>query len=302
MELLGSIRDGDASTVTVSFTLNLLGVNGYLYSSYGIDYQSLAIFCLVWGMAGAFISLALSRIIAKFAMGVQLIDPHTRDPGLQDIVQMVYRLAGSAGLSKMPQIGIYDSPDLNAFATGPTKSRALVALSSGILSGMSRSELEGVIGHELSHVANGDMVTLTLIQGVVNAFVMFLSRILAFFAAQALRGESEREERGGSWMQFVFTFIFEIFFSVLGSMVVAWFSRWREFRADAGGARLAGREKMIAALQALKRVYEQPGNTPEVSPAFQALQISSSKRGFFNLLASHPSLEERIERLSNFRA
>ena len=283
--------------VTVSFTLSLLGVNRYLYSSYGIDYRSLAIFCLVWWMVGSFISLGLSRVMAKMMMGVELIDPKTRDPDLQDLLQMVYLLSKAAGLPKMPEVGIYDSLDLNAFATGPTKSRSLVAVSSGLLSGMNRTEIEGVIGHELSHVANGDMVTLTLIQGIVNAFVMFLSRVLAYFAAQALRGENEREERGGNWMQFVFTFVFEIFFSILGSMVVAWFSRYREFRADAGSARIAGREKMIAALQALKRVYDVPMNAPEVSAAFQAMQISSHKKGLLNLFASHPSLDERIERL-----
>ena len=283
--------------VTVSFTLNLLGVNRYIYSAYGIDYQSLAIFCLVWGMVGAFISLFLSRVMAKMMMGVVLVDPKTRDPELQELLQTVYRLAKAAGLSKMPEVGIYDSPDVNAFATGPSKSRALVAVSTGLMSRMNTSELEGVLGHELTHVANGDMVTLTLIQGIVNAFVMFLSRVLAFFAAQALRGD-EREDRGGSrWIQYLFTFVFEIVFSILGSMVVAWFSRYREYRADQGGARLAGHEKMIAALQSLKRVYELPMDAPETPRAFQSLQISSRKTGWMNLFASHPPLDARIEKL-----
>lgn len=283
--------------ITVSLTLSLLGVNQHLYSSYGINYQSLAVFCLVWGMGGAFISLALSRIMAKMMMGIQLIDPQTRDPELQQLVQTVYHLAHSAGLSTMPEVGIYDSPDLNAFATGPSKSRALVAVSSGLMGQMSASEVEGVLGHEITHVANGDMVTMTLIQGIINAFVMFLSRILAFVITQAMRGNSEREERGPSWIQFILIPIFEIFFSILGSIVVAWFSRWREFRADAGGARLAGREKMIAALQALKRVYELPEETPQAPPAFQSLQINNRKGSFIAFFASHPPLDERIERL-----
>jgi heat shock protein HtpX len=282
--------------LTVSFTLNLLGVNRYLYSSYGIDYQSLAIFCLVWGMAGSIISLLLSRFMAKKMMGVEVIDPNTRDPELQDLLQMVQALSRSANLP-MPEVGIYDSPDVNAFATGPSKSRALVAVSTGLLSRMNRSEIEGVLGHEMTHIANGDMVTMTLIQGVINAFVMFLSRVLAFFISQALRGD-DREERGSSspMIQYLLTFVLEIVFSILGSIVVAWFSRLREFRADAGSAQIAGREKMISALQALKRVYDLPAEPAGTPPAFQALQISS-RSGMMNLFASHPALDERIERL-----
>ena len=285
--------------LTVSFTLSLLGVNRYLYSSYGIDYRGLAIFCLVWGMAGSFVSLALSRFMAKQMMGVQVIEPTTRDPELQDLLQIVYTLSKSAGLPKLPEVGIYDSPDINAFATGPTKSRALVAVSTGLLSRMNRSEIEGVLGHEITHVANGDMVTLTLIQGIVNAFAMFLARVLAFFIAQALSGNDREERRGPSWVQFILVPIFEILFLILGSIVVAWFSRYREFRADAGGARLAGRDKMIAALQKLQQIYEIPiPEGAEAPPAMQALQISSRKKGGFGtLFASHPPLEERIATL-----
>ncbi len=283
--------------VTVSFTLSLLGVNRYFYSAYGIDYQSLAIFCFVWGMTGAFVSLALSRFMAKMMMGVQVIDPNTRDPELQQLVQTVHNLARSAGLPAMPEVGIYDSPEPNAFATGPTKSRALVAVSTGLLSSMNNAEVEGVLGHEITHVANGDMVTMTLIQGVINAFVMFLSRILAFLITQAMRGDNNREERGPSWVQFILIPIFEIFFSILGSIVVARFSRWREFRADAGGARLAGREKMIGALQALQRIAGRVEDAPQSPPAYQALQISGRKSGMLALFASHPPLEDRIARL-----
>jgi len=286
--------------VTISITLSLLGVNHYL-TQYGIDYQQLAVFCLVWGMGGSFISLALSRFMAKSMMGVQLVDPHTRDPELQQLVQTVYQLSRSAGLPAMPEVGVYDSPDLNAFATGPSRSRALVAVSSGLLGRMNREEIEGVLGHEIAHVANGDMITLTLIQGVINAFVMFLARVAAFAVSQALRG-NDREERSNSspMIQYVMVFVFEIFFSILGSMVVAWFSRMREFRADAGGAKFAGRDKMVSALRALQRAYESPMNDdlPPAPQAMRAFQISSSKKGnLLKFFSTHPPLEERINAL-----
>lgn len=284
--------------VTLSLILNLLGVRPYL-TSYGIDYQSLMAFCLVYGMGGAFISLLMSKMMAKWMMGVQIVDPNTHDRELGQLVQTVHRLARDAGLGTMPEVGIYDSPELNAFATGPTKSRSLVAVSTGLLSRMTHEEAEGVLGHEIAHIANGDMVTMTLVQGVVNAFVMFLSRAIAFAIAQALRGrDSERESEGGGINHFVYMgvqMVLEIFFMILASMVVAYFSRWREYRADAGGARLAGRQKMIAALQALQRVYEQVD--PEPNPSMATLKISSKPSGIMRFFSSHPPLEERIERL-----
>src|ERR1700691_4700582 len=163
----------------ITFVLDLLNVKPFL-SSYGIDMESLLIFCLVWGMGGAFLSLALSRIMAKWLMGVRVIDPNTRDPALSKLVATVYALAKDAHLPEMPEVGIYESPEVNAFATGPSKRRALVAVSSGLLHRMQQGELEGVLAHEITHVANGDMVTMTLIQGIVNAFVMFLARVLAY--------------------------------------------------------------------------------------------------------------------------
>lgn len=282
--------------VSISLILSVLGVKPYL-TAYGIDYTSLAAFCLIWGMTGSLISLALSRVMAKFMMGVQVIDPNTRDPGLQELVQTVHQLARSAGLPAMPEVGIYDSQELNAFATGPTKSRALVAVSTGLLERMSRDEIEGVLGHEIAHVANGDMVTMTLIQGIVNAFVMFLSRVLAFAIAQALRGD--REERGRSMSPMLYgviQFVLEIVLMFLGMMVVAFFSRWREFRADKGGARLAGRQSMINALEKLRRTYELVD--PSAQPAVQALKISG-RGGFMRLFSTHPPLEERIARLQS---
>jgi heat shock protein HtpX len=282
--------------ITISFILNLLGVRPYL-NAYGLDYQALAIFCLVWGMGGSFISLALSRVMAKWMMGVKVIDPQTHDATLQDLVQTVHNLAKSAGLPKMPEVGIYESPEVNAFATGPTKSRALVAVSSGLLQRMGRAEVEGVLSHEIAHVANGDMVTMTLVQGIVNAFVMFLSRVLAFAISQAMRSERDRDSGPNYMVMHMITFVLEMVFMVLGSIVVAWFSRYREFRADAGGARLAGRDKMVSALQALRRTYELAD--VEAKPAVQSLKISSHAGGFLRLFSTHPPLEERIARLQS---
>src|ERR1051326_5088260 len=236
--------------VTITLVLGLLRVGNY-FPHGGLG--SLAIFCLVWGFAGSFVSLALSRLMAKWMMGVQIIPPETMDPTLQRLVETVHGLARAAGLPKLPEVGVYESDEVNAFATGPTRSRALVAVSSGLLHRMGTREVEGVLGHEVTHIANGDMVTMTLIQGVINAFVLFLSRVLAFAISQALRSRDDRSSGGGA-LQWLLVMVFQIVFSILGSLVVFWFSRWREFRADAGGARLAGRENMIGALKALQQI------------------------------------------------
>jgi len=280
---------------SVEILLHIFNVQPYL-SAQGLDYNSLLWFCLIWGMAGSLISLSLSRIMAKWMMGVQVIDPNTRDENLQSVLQTVYTLAKGAHLSTMPEVGIYDSPELNAFATGPSKKRALVAVSTGLLNRMNQEQIEGVLGHEITHIANGDMVTMTLIQGVVNAFVMFLSRVLAFAIAQALRGDRDDRDRGMSYgMQFAVQMVLEIVFMILGSMVVAAFSRWREFRADQGGARLAGRENMISALEALQRTYDSVDTGAQ--PAVQALKISSRPRGALRFFSTHPPLDVRIARL-----
>jgi heat shock protein HtpX len=282
--------------VTISIILNILGIQPYLTNN-NIDYSSLMAFCLVWGMGGAFISLALSRIMAKMMMGVKVIDPSVRDPQLQQLVQRVHQLARGAGLSTMPEVGVYESSDINAFATGPTKSRSLVAVSTGLLSRMDRNEADGVLGHEVSHIANGDMVTMTLIQGVVNAFAMFLARAVAYLIAQAVGGRSNDSEGEGlsRVAYFGIQIVLEIVFMILGSLVVAWFSRWREFRADKGGATLAGREKMIAALEALQRNYGMVD--PKAQPSVQTMKISSKGSGIFRFFSTHPPLEERIARL-----
>jgi heat shock protein HtpX len=286
--------------ITISVLLRVLGVGPYI-NAYGISYGDLAAFCLVWGMGGSLISLALSRMMAKWMMGVHVIDPATRDSNLQQLLQTVYQLARAAHLPAMPEVGIYDSPEVNAFATGPTRSRALVAVSTGLLSRMRENELEGVLGHEISHVANGDMVTMTLLQGIVNAFAMFLSRAIAFALSQAMRGNRDDRDRGvyPSGFSFVIQMALEIIFMLLGSIVIAWFSRYREYRADAGGARLAGRENMIQALESLRRTYESVDMSAQ--PAVQTLKISSRPSGLLALFSSHPPLEDRIARLQGVR-
>ena len=280
---------------TITVILGLLGAGSY-FPEGGL--AGLAVFCLVWGFGGAFISLALSRLMAKWMMGVQVIPPNTTDPGLRELVDTVHELARRAGLPALPEVGVYDSPDVNAFATGPTKSRALVAVSTGLLRTMRSHEVAGVLGHEVAHIANGDMVTMTLIQGIINAFVLFLSRVLAFVISQALRS---RDDRGSGWLQYLLVMVFQIVFSILGSVVVCWFSRMREFRADAGGARLAGRESMVEALRGLQRLYNPQLATEETqrSQAFQSLKISGSSSGMMALFATHPPIEQRIGRLQS---
>lgn len=275
--------------VTITTVMSVLGVGNYL-NAQGINYEMLAVFCLIWGFGGAFISLAISRIMAKWMMGVKIVDPQTTDPELKWLVGQVHELARAAQITKMPQVGIYEGEDANAFATGPTRNRALVAVSTGLLRGMTREQVRGVLGHEVAHIANGDMVTMTLVQGVVNAFVMFFARVAAFALSQNV------EEERRAMVRFAATFVLEIVFSFLGMFVVAYVSRKREFRADAGGAKLAGRMNMIGGLQALQAMYYPHA---EESPSIATLKISPAKRagGFMALLSTHPPIEERIRRL-----
>ncbi|MDQ8039728.1 MAG: protease HtpX [Rickettsiella sp.] len=281
---------------TISIVTNLLGLHSYL-TAHGINYQSLAIFCAFWGTAGAFISLLMSKFIAKKSMGVEVIDPNTTlTPEKQNILDIVHGLARKAGLTTMPEVGIYQSPELNAFATGPTKNSSLVAVSSGLLQKMNHEEIEGVLGHEISHVTNGDMVTMTLLQGVINAFALFLSRIIAYVISMGAAGRSDSQESiaGPGPMFFMLTMVFDILFTLLGSILVATFSRYREYRADKGGANLAGRNNMISALQALQRNL-QPEDTR--APSLATLKIAHKSTGFRALFSSHPPLELRIARL-----
>lgn len=285
--------------LTISLVLNLLGVKPFLHS-YGIDYPSLMVFCLVWGMGGALISLSMSRAMAKWMMGVEVIDPRTTDPRLRSLLETVYDIARAAHMSTMPEVGIFRSSEPNAFATGPTKAKSLIAVSSGLLNKMTEKELEGVIAHEVSHIVNGDMVTMTLLQGVVNAFVMFLARALAFVFSGLGGRKQEGSSSSGSYAGYMLlVFVFEVVFMILGSLVVAFFSRYREYRADQGGAMLAGKEKMIAALESLKAMQHM--RDPHVDkPSFEAMKISTPKKqGWMMLFASHPPLEDRIARLKS---
>ncbi len=275
--------------LTMSVVLNLLGVKPYL-TQYGLNIESLAIVCAVYGLGSSFIALLLSRAMVKWQAGVQVIPPDTRDPALSQLIRVVHDLARRANLPSMPEVGIYDSPDPNAFATGPTKSMALVAVSTGLLSRMNMAEIEGVLGHEITHISNGDMVTMALLQGIMNAFAMFLATIVAFVLTN---NRDRNEQRGPGFIYYIVQFAMQIVFMALGSIVICWFSRGREYRADAGSARLAGKENMIAALQELDRSYELVAANRR--PIVQTLQISS--RGGFNLWADHPPLKDRIRRL-----
>lgn len=283
-----------AILLSISIILNFFNIAPYLTQN-GIDVRALLIFCFVWGMTGACISLALSRIMAKWLMGVVVIDPERAFGMDQFLINTVHKLARNAGLPKMPEVGIYQSPEVNAFATGPTRARSIVAVSSGLLQEMNEAEIEGVLGHEISHIANGDMVTMTLLQGVVNAFVMFFARVLAYAVTRMYRRSDESVLTDSLLLYRILIVVFEIFFMILGTLVIAAFSRAREYRADAGGARLAGRDKMIDALTALSEVYDIHDERKEV-PAFQAMKISNP-RGILRFFASHPPLEARIARL-----
>ena len=270
-----------AVVTTISILLSVLGINP------GASFTQLAVFCFIWGMGGAFFSLAISRWMAKRAMGVQLVDGNTGNADADWLYRTVERLAQQANLP-MPEVGIYDSPEINAFATGPSKKRSLVAVSTGILRAMKRNELEAVLGHEMSHIGNGDMVTMTLLQGVMNAFVMFLARVIASIVAS-----QSKSERGSDAIYFMVRIVVEIVLGIAGSLVTAWFSRYREFRADAGGARLAGSENMVAALQ---RLAAGPQTVDPRAPALASFKISGAK-GFLELFSTHPPLEVRIAAL-----
>jgi heat shock protein HtpX len=281
--------------IVLSLVLNLFHVQPYL-QEHGLNIKGLLIFCFIWGMGGAFISLALSRQMAKWMMGVHVVSPDTGDPDLRRLIATVHQLSRDAHLPDMPEVGVFESQEPNAFATGPSKKRSLVAVSSGLLRRMSQKELEGVLAHEISHISNGDMVTMTLIQGIVNAFVMFLARVLAYIFSGM--GRSRSQGSSGSYFSYMmFVFLFEVVFMVLGSIVVCWFSRFREFRADRGGADLAGKDKMIAALESLQKM-QQIHDPQTEKPSFQTLKISTRKKsGIMLLFATHPPLEERIDRL-----
>jgi heat shock protein HtpX len=272
----------------LNITLHLLGVDRILNArGTGLNYNALLIFATVFGMGGAFISLAMSKWTAKRFTGAQVIERPTTE-GERWLVETVQRLARAAGIG-MPEVAIYDAPDINAFATGMSRDKALVAVSSGLLHAMSRDEAEAVLGHEVTHVANGDMVTLALIQGVVNTFVIFLSRVIGDIVDRAVF----KNERGHGPAFWIISIVAELVLGILASMIVFWFSRRREFRADAGGARLAGREKMIAALERLAGLHSQP--LPDQMAAFGI--AGGIGQGLRRLFMTHPPLSERIAAL-----
>ena len=281
-----------AVILVASMTFRLLGFESILYNN-GVDLnlQALLVFCALFGCGGGLISLMLSKKIAKWSTKAQIIE----QPGNQSekwLVDTVARLSEKAGIG-MPDVAVFPSPEPNAFATGASRNKALVAVSVGLLENMNRDEVEAVLGHEIGHVANGDMVTLALIQGVVNTFVMFLARIAGFFVDRVIL----KNERGLGIGYWVTTIITEIILAILASAIVAWFSRRREFRADIAGAELAGKDKMISALERLRRSQDVPSTMPESLVAFG---ISSGKlQGLRAMFSSHPPLEDRINALRN---
>ncbi len=282
-----------AVLAVLAVVLRLLGIESILNEQgTQLDLQALLVFSAVIGFAGSLISLAISKWIAKRSTGAHVIET-PRNETENWLLSTVQRQAREAGIG-CPEVAIYDSPDVNAFATGMSRNNALVAVSTGLLRSMGRDEAEAVLGHEVSHVANGDMVTLALIQGVVNTFVIFLSRVVGFLVDRMLF----KTERGYGPGFFITSIVAQIVLGILASTIVMWFSRQREFRADAGGAKLAGRDKMVAALEVLKRGRE-PRDLPE---SMEALGISGRQKtgGLRRLFMSHPPLDERIEALKRY--
>ncbi len=278
-----------AIVIVASITLSLLGFEGYLASN-GVDLNlsSLLVFCFVFGMAGSVVSLLLSKTMAKMGTRTQVI-AQPRNPDEKWLLDTVAELANDAGIG-MPEVGIFQSPTSNAFATGWNRNNALVAVSTGLLNRFSKDEARAVMAHEIGHVANGDMVTLALIQGVVNTFVMFFSRVIGHTIDRAVF----KTERGHGPAFYITTFITEIILGVLASIIVFWFSRQREFKADAAGARLAGGAAMIGALERLRAEQGTPSELPDSMMAFG---IRTGGKSMTRLFMTHPPLEERIAAL-----
>ncbi len=276
-----------AVLLVLSVVAHLLGVDNYL-AVHGGSLTGLLVFAAIFGFGGALISLAMSKWMAKNAMGVQVIG-QPADATQQWLLTVVEHHARAVGVG-MPEVGIFESPEPNAFATGASRNAALVAVSTGLLQRMNRDEIEAVLGHEMTHVANGDMVTLTLMQGVVNTFVIFLSRIIGNIIDRAIF----RSEDGRGIASFLTVIVCQLVLGFLASLIVMWFSRWREFRADRGGAQLAGTPNMIAALEELKHVHEP---LPAQQLAAFGIADGGAAGGLRRLLMSHPPLDERIAAL-----
>lgn len=271
----------------LAIVVKLTGIDVYTQTRGGINLQGLLVMSAVFGMGGSFISLAMSKWIAKWTTKARVIS-EPRDLTEKWLHDTVRRHAEKAGIG-MPEVAIYDAPDMNAFATGMSRNNALVAVSTGLLQGMDRNQVDAVLGHEIAHVANGDMVTLTLIQGVLNTFVIFFARVIGTVVDRAISGN---REGGGGIAYFAIVMVLQLVLGLLASIIVMWFSRWREFRADAGGARLAGRDSMVSALERLAANHGQS----TLPKAIQAFGISG-EGGLSRLFMSHPPLAERIAAL-----
>ena len=276
-----------AVMVVLSVSMKLLGLDRALAGT-GFNATAVLVMAGIMGFGGAFFSLAISKWSAKMMTGARVIDTPS-DLTERWLVDTIHRQARQAGIG-MPEVAIYDAPDVNAFATGMSRDNALVAVSTGLLQSMTREEAEAVLGHEVTHVANGDMVTLALVQGVVNTFVFFLSRVVGYVVDRVIL-KNERAQGIGYYGTVIAA---ELVLGILASIIVMWFSRQREFRADAGGANLAGREKMIAALRRLQAVHEAPSALPAQIKSFG---IREGGGGLMRLFMTHPPLEERIEAL-----
>jgi heat shock protein HtpX len=276
-----------AVMLLLTIVVKVTGLDVYAYNKGGLNLQALLVLSAVLGMGGSFISLAMSKWIAKASVGAQVIT-QPRNPTETWLFDTVRRHAEKAGIG-MPEVAIYEAPEMNAFATGMSKNSALVAVSTGLLNSMDRPQVDAVLGHEITHVANGDMVTMALVQGVLNTFVIFLARVLGTLIDRAISGN---REGGGGFAYFGIVIVLQIALGFLASLIVMWFSRWREFRADAGGARLAGRDSMISALQ---RLGANDGQST-LPKAIQAFGITG-EGGFARLLRSHPPIDERIAAL-----
>ncbi|MCX7066691.1 MAG: protease HtpX [Methylococcales bacterium] len=291
MRILLFLATNIAIMIVISIVFSVLGLSGTL-DAQGVDLNlnALLVMSAVIGMTGSFISLAMSKWSAKRAMGVQVIE-QPQDQTERWLIEVVTRQAQRLGID-MPEVGIFNTPEPNAFATGMTKNSSLVAISTGLLQSMNADEIEAVIGHEMTHVANGDMVTMALMQGVLNTFVYFFATVIGHVVDRVVF----KTERGVGPAYYIVQIVAQIVLGILASMVVMWFSRYREFKADAGGANLAGRQKMINALRALQRTQE----APPLAGSLAAFGISGGG-GMMRLFMSHPPLEERITALQNLR-
>lgn len=286
-----------AVILVISVVTSLLGVNRFLTPK-GINYEHLLVFSVIVGFAGSFISLAISKWMAKMSYGIKVID-RPSSQAEEWLVAKIAEQSKKAGI-RMPEVGVYESDEVNAFATGPSRNNSLVAVSSGLIRRMNLREIEGVLAHEVSHIANGDMVTMTLLQGILNTFVVFFSRIIGFAIDNFLR-RGESENRGPGMGYFIGYIVCEILLGILASIIVMAYSRRREFAADAMAAKLESKEAMVSALRRLQSITEGGGVIDDRSQALSAFKINGNPSRFAALFSSHPPLEDRIAALENAR-